>query len=247
MSILKSLGRNYRSYSLPKFENNIISDAPRHLSEPSATTNEIDRDEKERKVFNIIKRIPVVGLVYRAGRAIVYKIKNDDEEVTYSLTVDIANLNPIRIVNEIFRATQNTAHNYDEGVWIGKRSLGKHKIGLTIKPHTDLWHYAIMIRGIVYHVHGATEFVKIQESEDKNLKKGFEWTFIADSNHILKSNDEIKNEIKVFEFHRYDYLPTWEDEANCQTFVSHLLSFVTGWEVEFRETKLKKKLGTFFL
>ena len=176
-----------RKYSLP-LSNEVDRVKPstnRHHSEPiirpltesdfKRLNDQENKFEKERKRFDIIKQIPVVGLVYRVGRAFKFKMKNDDEEVTHSLTVDLANLNPIKVASGITRAALNLPHNYNDGIWIGKRSLKKCKIGLTIKPITDLWHYAIMIRGIVYHVKVSNymqkKFVTVEVSDDIDLKK----------------------------------------------------------------------------
>ena len=202
-------------------------------------------EERERKAFDLIKTIPVVGLVYRAGRAMTFKMKKDQEEVIHSLTIDVANLNPIRVASELTRAVFNTAHEYDKGVWIGKCSILKCKIGLTIKPNTDLWHYAIMIKGLIFHVPGVNEFIRIEESDDLNLKKSFEWRFFT--NKIIKTEDEIKRTTRNFESFKYKIIPKWQDEANSQTFVTFMLSFVTGWDHKYCDSKLNKILGTFIV
>ena len=205
----------------------------------------IDDEEKERKRFNLIKQIPVVGLVYRAGRAFKFKMQNDDEEVTHSLTVDLANLNPIKVASGITRAALNMSHSYNHGIWIGKRSLKKCKIGLTIKPNADLWHYAIMIHGVVYHVRTGTEYINIETSEDANLKKSFDWNFVTDD--IIKTNEELSECIENFTCIKYSLRPSTINEGNCQTFVNYMLSFATGWNNETSKWKLKKHSGTIIL
>ena len=201
-------------------------------------------DQTERKAFDIIKKVPIIGLAYRIGRAIVYKIKDEQEEITYSLTLDVANLNPIRIVTGIPRAIMNATHNYDDGVWIGKRSLKKCTIGITLSPNVDLWHYAIMIRGIVYHVQGSIELVFIDVDNDSNLKKSFEWTFIT--HDIIKTDSEIKKYIENFDYFDYSIVPNKVDDLNCQTFTKNLLSFVTDWDDDYIKSKLRIIMGTIY-
>ncbi len=86
-------------------------------------TNFLINEENEHKVLDIVKDVPYFGNLYRAARAIVYTIKHDKVEVDYSITRDMSNINPVRILANFIRSCINANHSYDEGIWVGKRSL----------------------------------------------------------------------------------------------------------------------------
>jgi len=44
------------------------------------------------------------------------------------------------------------SRSYDEGIWIGKRTLGNNPIGLTYSPGFEFYHWCVMINGIIYQV-----------------------------------------------------------------------------------------------
>jgi hypothetical protein len=204
-------------------------------------------DEKERKAYEIIRLIPAVGLGYKLVRGIVYKAKGDKEEVINSFTFDIANLNPFRLVTRLSKAWEDYGHSYDEGIWIGKRSLGKCLFGVSVFPKYDAWHYAIMIQGIVYHIQGTKEEIKIEISDDLNLKKSFQW-FLIGTHSPRQTNEEIKEECQKFEHanrKNYKLLPNEKNSKhNCQTFVKHILKFAYGYSDETVRLLMGACIGT---
>ncbi|CAF2958278.1 unnamed protein product [Rotaria sp. Silwood2] len=84
----------------------------------------------ERKAFNIIKAVPGVGQAYGVVRGVVYAEKDDMHEAKHSVTVDLADLNPLRIPRNLAHGIASATNDLDEGAWIGKRPIGKQLIGL---------------------------------------------------------------------------------------------------------------------
>ncbi|CAF4054907.1 unnamed protein product, partial [Adineta steineri] len=73
----------------------------------------------ERKAFNIIKAIPVVGQAYGAVRSVVYAAKGDVYEAKHSVAMDLADLNPLRIPKNLAHGIASVTNDLDSGVWIG--------------------------------------------------------------------------------------------------------------------------------
>jgi hypothetical protein len=212
------------------------------------STNKFDpSDEKERKAYEIIRLIPVVGLGYKVVRGIVYKAKGDKEEVINSFTFDIANLNPFRLVTRLSKAWHDLSEPYDTGTWIGKRSLSKCLFGVSVFPKYDAWHYAVMIQGIVYHIQGTKKEIKIEISDDLNLKKSFQW-FMIGTHSPRQINEEIIEECQKFEHANRKNYQLFPDEKNskhnCQTFVKHMLKFTYGWSDEKAGLMMGACIGT---
>ena len=71
-------------------------------------------DEREKKVFNAVKTIPVIGWIYRAPRAIVYAAKKNKGEVMRCAEFDIAEeLNPVKKVYNMSKNLVALAVKYE--------------------------------------------------------------------------------------------------------------------------------------
>jgi hypothetical protein len=107
----------------------------------------------ERAIFDFYKRIPVVGFAYGAVRGAVYGLRGDEAEFKHSWEMDLADLNPLHMPRNIVNAFRNI-DSVDEGIWIGRRSLGDQPFALTYSPGADLFHWCMRINAIIYEVGG---------------------------------------------------------------------------------------------
>src|ERR1700722_10151553 len=99
----------------------------------------------ERKLFDIVKHVPIVGLAYRAIRGAAYEIAGDKEEALHSVSFNVADLNPLRSVRNITNGVINAFTNVSEGIWLGKRGLRGLPIGISLTPGFDIYHWCIQI------------------------------------------------------------------------------------------------------
>jgi len=113
-------------------------------------------DETEKKVFNVVKTIPIVGWIYRAPRAIVYAAKKNKGEVMRCGQFDLAEeLNPIKKVYNLTKNSVALGFKYEQGIWLGTRplsGLSGNPIDLSISPGADLRHYSLMCNGVIYEL-----------------------------------------------------------------------------------------------
>jgi hypothetical protein len=125
--------------------------------------------------------------------------------------------------------------------------LSKCLFGVSIFSKYDAWHYAIMIRSIVHHIQGTIKEIKIEISDDLNLKKRFQW-FLITALFPYQTNEKIKEECQKFEVlnkKNYKLLPDEKNsEHNCQTFVKHLLKFIYDISDAEAEDKMVAIIGT---
>jgi hypothetical protein len=206
-------------------------------------------ETKQKKGFEIIKKLSVWCLAHTPS-----KINKERKNKQYSSSFDISNLKPNRFVSEISRVTCNFNQNFDEGIWIGKRLIKssnpkirkfeKFELDTKNKNQSNLYHFAIMIRGIVYHEISGIRFENVEISSDPNLKKSFTWHFLT--NTIAQTDEIIKTSIRSTACLRYKIVPVWQDQENSVNFANFVLAIATLWTKETCKLKLKKRLGSFF-
>jgi hypothetical protein len=85
-------------------------------------------------------------------RVLVYIGKQNLRESIQSLSFDLANVNPIKMVTGVIKGIYDAEIDIDKGIWVGKRCLGDLPIGLTFIPELDFYHWAIMVNGVIYQV-----------------------------------------------------------------------------------------------
>ena len=73
----------------------------------------------ERKFFDFWKPVPIIGWGYGAVRGTVYKLAGNAAEAKHSEEMDIADLNPVRLVRHITNSIQGASKSLNEGIWIG--------------------------------------------------------------------------------------------------------------------------------
>jgi len=184
----------------------------------------------ERKVFDIYKRIPVVGVAYGAVRGFAYGLAGNEEELKHSWEMDPADLNPLRMPRNIVNGFIAASRDLDEGIWIGKRSLGNQPFGMTFIPGADGHHWCIQIDGIIYEVSGKEkEYCKIKivsQSDEQNLYDSycsrFSWTNIPEVSRE-ESNSTLKEYAELFKHRKYS-VRIQQNKENCQTFVRDMLA-----------------------
>ncbi len=109
--------------------------------------------------------------------------------------------------------------------------MGNSGFAMTLNPIVDVYHYAIMIDGIVYQVQGTKENKKefwIDISTSPGVKYSFLWYVTAKSkckNH--KSKYELEEYAKEIERCRhYSVIPSDGSKTeNCQSFVLKMLAY----------------------
>ena len=206
---------------------------------------------KEKKGYEILKKLSVWCLAHTPSK--MNKEKKSCENKRYSSSFDISSLKPNQFVGEISRVAVNFNRNYDEGIWIGKRSINisnpnirkfeKFELDTKNRNQNNLYHFAIMIRGIVYHEISGIRFENVEISSDPNLKKTFNWHFFI--SNVGQSDEFIKKSIRSADCLRYKIVPVWQDQENSIHFANFVLSIATLWSKETCNLKMKKKLGRF--
>jgi hypothetical protein len=184
------------------------------------------------KYSNILTSIPILGqpaALIAKGALILFGA----EEASSHLHFDPINMvNPIKWVSEPVRHIIGACKDYDEGIWIGKRSLGKHGIAFTNGPGIDVYHYAIMIDGTVFHIQGTKEekhVFYVEISDHRLLKNSFVWYPTSSKKcKNQRGSNELKKYAKELErSNKYSVVPVDDETENCQTFVIEMLRFAS--------------------
>ncbi|CAF0832481.1 unnamed protein product [Adineta ricciae] len=193
----------------------------------------------ERKAFNIIKAVPVVGHAYGAVRGVVYAAKGDRSEAKHSIELDLADLNPLRIPKKLVHGIQNATHNLEEGAWIGRRALFKQPLALNITPGMDGFHWCIQINGVIYqlgvdkdrdikiHISSRTEKTAYYERDCKE----YSWYLIQNELPAFDA-DELRAYAKSFEDLEYRMFLALGNKMNCQSFVTRMFAIAAKISIE---------------
>ncbi|CAF1039501.1 unnamed protein product [Rotaria sordida] len=199
----------------------------------------------ERKAFNIIKAVPGVGQVYGAVRGVVYTAKGDMHEAKHSVTVDLADLNPLRVPRNLAHGIASATNQLDEGAWIGKRPIGRQFIGLNISPGIDGLHWCIQIKGVIYQlVLDKNHDVKVLISSKNERNEWYERDCKEYSWYLIKKElpyvetEVLRTYAKSFEAHEYQALIATGDKINCQSFVTRMFSTAANISIEKARTTI---------
>ncbi|CAF1651067.1 unnamed protein product [Rotaria magnacalcarata] len=193
----------------------------------------------ERKAFNIIKTVPGVGLAYGVVRGVVYAAKGDAHEAKHSVTMDLADLNPLRIPRNLALGIASVTNDFDKGAWIGKRPIGRQFIGLNLSPGIDGLHWCIHINGVIYQlVLDKNHDVKVLISSTNERSEWYERDCKEYSWYLIKKElpdfdpDVLKNYAKSFETREYQALIATGDKINCQSFVTRIFATAANISIE---------------
>ena len=205
-------------------------------------------DKVEKKVFNIVRNVCLVGPIYGFIRSCVYIHKKKYDEAQRCANVDLlAQINPVKNITNVLRNVVNAFGSEDEGVWVGYRPIAwnKNPYGIAISPGIDVHHYAVMIRGIVYQISAASKDSYIQVDiygRESTEKDTFTWTSICQSNDSIAETDQ---EIMNYAKHRSGFNGSKYHltKKNCQDFVKAMLCFTLGYTDDLCEYKLLLCLG----
>ena len=111
-------------------------------------------DSIEKRIFNGLKYIPLLGWAYLVLRFVVFSLKRNFTEAVYCLTVDVPSIfNPLRALCQLIRHCNSTTKDQSKGFWIGKKPiLSYFPIAATIGPGLDLFSWVVMIDGQIYQL-----------------------------------------------------------------------------------------------
>ncbi|CAF3121808.1 unnamed protein product [Rotaria sp. Silwood2] len=172
----------------------------------------------ERKAFNIIKAVPGVGQAYGVVRGVVYAEKDDMHEAKHSVTVDLADLNPLRIPRNLAHGIASATNDLDEGAWIGKRPIGKQLIGLNISPGID-------------GLHCSYKFENERNEWYNPDCKEYSWYLIK--KELPDFDPEVlRTYAKSFEVREYQALIATGDKINCQSFATRMFATSANISIE---------------
>ena len=97
-----------------------------------------------------------------------------------------------------------------KGIWVGKRSLGELPVGLSITASMDVYHWALMIDGTVYHVVGDEKEngleISVEITDSKTTIDSFVWHLVKRQN--TESKDALGKFAKEYNVD-YDLLYEW--------------------------------------
>ena len=65
---------------------------------------------------------------------------------------DVAVLNPLTWPRRMINNIDAALHEQNQGIWLGKTSLGGYGVGMTVAPGFDLFHWAILIDGTLFEI-----------------------------------------------------------------------------------------------
>ncbi|CAF3694176.1 unnamed protein product [Rotaria sp. Silwood1] len=193
----------------------------------------------ERKAFNIIKTVPVLGQAYGAMRGLVYAAQGDMPEARHSVSLDLADLNPLRIPRNLANGIVSATNDLEQDAWIGKRPIGRAFIGLNILPGVDGLHWSIQINGIIYQlVLDKNNQVKVLISSKNERAEWYErdckeysWYLIQKELPYFDSA-VLKNYAKSFEAQEYQRLIATGDKINCQSFVTRIIATAANISID---------------
>lgn len=206
-------------------------------------------DDVERKVYGVIKGIPLLGSAYSYTRGLVYTAKGNTTEAKYSFgeATNLDNLNPLKTPYNTVKGIRNTLSDYDKGIWIGKRGLGGGIAPkLSISPGIDISHWAILINGRVYQLGLESKSKLFCASTDSESEiYSFDWT-LTNKSSSKTSKELIEKGNRLCSSNSYGLLGPFQKGINCQTFVAEMLAFAVGISREDAELYIIGLIGTAF-
>ncbi|CAF0908947.1 unnamed protein product [Adineta steineri] len=197
----------------------------------------------ERKAFNIIKAIPVVGQAYGAVRSVVYAAKGDVYEAKHSVAMDLADLNPLRIPKNLAHGIASVTNDLDSGVWIGRRPIGGQPLGLNISPGIDGTHWCIQINGVIYQLGVNKDHkIKIRISSTNEKRSWYENDCKEYSWYLLQKElpyfdpEELRIFAKSYEEREFRLLIATGGKMNCQAFTTRMFAVAANIPIEKART-----------
>lgn len=193
----------------------------------------------ERKAFNIIKAVPVVGQAYGFVRGAVYSAKGDKHEAKHSITMDLADLNPLRMPKNLTNGIISAANELDEGAWIGRRPIGHQLLSLNIGPGIDGTHWCIQINGVIYQLGlDKNHDIKIRISSKTEKTawyeqdcKEYSWCRIQKELPYFDP-EALRDYAKSFEDSEYRAFIALGDKINCQSFTTRMFAAAANISIE---------------
>jgi hypothetical protein len=170
-------------------------------------------------------------------------------------------MNPLKMLGDAVRGAVAIKSDFNKHIWIGKRTLngGNLPIGLTLAPGLDLFHYCVMIRGVVYQVAGVDKNGKAIVEIGTVDTSSFTWYVITNDANIFKSESSIKNYAQTFANKDYNVVAgipgatygalfgtmVESYKVHCQTFCRSMIMFACDKSYSIVDAWLKVAVGTF--
>jgi hypothetical protein len=184
----------------------------------------------ERRVFDMFKKVPVVGHLYGLARGNVYEALGDHDEAAHSREVDLADLNPHHVYRHLTNELLSWNSSLDKNIWIGKRTLGNQPFGVTFVPGSDIYHWCIQIDGVIYELlfQNGRIYIDITSKWEHSKKyeslcKRFSWTSIREQSSCA-TEISLRDYAKSFESYQYQAAFPSGNKINCQDFVGMMLA-----------------------
>lgn len=193
----------------------------------------------ERKAFDIIKAVPIVGHAYGAVRGAIYAASGDVNEAKHSVILDLADLNPLRIPKNLAHGIAGATNDLDKGAWIGKRPIGKQLVGLNISPGVDGYHWCIQINGVIYQLGvNKDNEIRIRISSKSERSSWYKDDCKIYSWYLLKKDlpdfdpEVLKDFAKSFEDREFRlFIPTG-GKMNCQSFTTQIFATAANISID---------------
>ena len=193
----------------------------------------------ERKAFGIIKAVPVVGQIYGGVRGVVYAATGDAHEARHSVTLDLADLNPLRIPKNLAHGIANATNDLNKGVWIGKRPIANQPFGLNISPGVDGYHWCIQVNGVIYQLGvNKDQQIKIRVSSKSEKTEFYERDCKLYSWYLLQKDlpdfdpEVLRIYAKSFEERDYRLFVPTGGKMNCQSFTTQIFATAANISIE---------------
>ena len=193
----------------------------------------------ERKAFDIIKAVPIVGHAYGAVRGVVYAASGDTDEAHHSVTFDLADFNPLRIPKNLAHGIAGAVNNLEKGAWIGKRPIGKQIVGLNVSPGVDGYHWCIQINSVIYQLGVNKENdIRIRISSKNEKRDHYESDCKVYSWYLLQSElpnfdpEVLRNYAKSFEERKFQLFIPLGGKMNCQSFTTQIFAVAANISIE---------------
>ena len=194
-------------------------------------------DIRERKAYELIKKVPPLRFAYAPVRGVVYACRGNKQEAFRSFTLNL-NFNILEYPKNTIKAIKAIRQDHKKGIWMGNRPLKTIKIPFSAKIfNLDGQHTAILIDGIIYQLQRVGKKTKIVITESHEEFDSFTWSLAEKVNKVPL--DELRTYAMKHHGKSYKLLFPDKETENCQSFAQKMLDFCQCYHLK---TKANQKL-----